>query len=65
MFTLFKIYLLKWFYTPRESSLGGLTGGYSVEDSLEDPLEETKFEEEDYDRLYDEQMNLNHSLVFP
>ena len=64
MLTLFKIYLLKWFYTPRESSLGGLTGGYSV-DSLEDPLEETKFEEEDYDRLYDEQMNLNHSLVFP
>ena len=69
MFTLFKIYFLKWFYTPRESSLGGLTGGYSV-DSLEDPLEETKFEEtkfedEDYDRLYDEQINLNHSLVFP
>ena len=67
MFTLFKIYLLKWFYTPRESSLGGLTGGYSVY-SLEDPLEETKFEDEDYDRLYDEQMNLNnlnHSFVFP
>lgn len=65
MLTLFKMYLLKWFYTPRESSLGGLTGGDSLEDPLEDPLEETKYEDEDYEQLYDEQMNLNQSQVFP
>jgi hypothetical protein len=60
MFTLFKR-LFQWFYTPRESGLGGLTGG----DSIEDPLEETKYErDEDYDQLYDEQMDLNQSLVF-
>ena len=60
MFTLFKIFFLKWLYP--NLSLAGLTGG----DSLEDPLEETKYEQdEDYEELYDEQMNLNHSLVFP
>ena len=59
MFSLFNRFF-QWFYTP---SLGGLTGG----DSIEDPLEgETKYErDDDYDQLYDEQMNLNHSLLFP
>ena len=51
MFTLFKIYLLKWFYTHRDSSLGGLTGGYL---DLEDPVEETYEQDEDYDQLYEE-----------
>ena len=64
MFTLFKRFF-QWFYT-HESSLGGLTGGYSIEDPLEeDPLEETKEElDEDYDQLY-EQIHLNQSIVFP
>ena len=61
MFSLLKMFFLNWLYTPRESSLGGLTGGDS-----EDPLEETKDEhDEEYDQLYEEQINLNHSLVFP
>jgi len=53
MFTVFKIYFLKWFINPRKSSLGGLTGGYSLED-LEDPVEETYEQDEDYDQLYEE-----------
>lgn len=60
MFTLFKRFL-NWFYAPRGSSLGGLTGG-----DIEEVIEETKDErDEGYDELYEEQMNLNHSLVFP
>ena len=53
---MFNLFIFQWFYAPRESSLGGLTGG---------DIEETKDERDDYDELYDEQMNLNHSLVFP
>jgi hypothetical protein len=58
------MFFLNWLYT--DSSLGGLTGGeYSLEDP-EDTNEETKEErQEDYEQLYDEQMNLNHSLLFP
>lgn len=57
---MFNLFIFQWFYAPRESSLGGLTGG-----DIEEDIEETKDERDDYDELYDEQMNLNHSLVFP
>ena len=59
MFNLFNRFF-QWFYAHRESSLGGLTGG-----DIEEDIEETKDERDDYDELYEEQMNLNHSLVFP